>query len=328
MIFFLFCLLAVICGKQSTRIYGAHLKYHGLTSKEYLEKFPGSPLYTESDNKNTTKNSGKHMKQDKYKKMFSEMFSGDNNPNSKTKTTEEQRKQRSPFSKHFIEYEDENEAIKFQQKISKSVGPEKRPTRVEYWIKRGHTEGEAKNIISENQRTFSLDICIEKYGKIKGKKIFDDRQNKWQKSLLENGNLKCGYSEISQELFYDILDKYDFENRKNIYFATKNQEYFISEKSNNSRKKKFYQYDFVDKKKMRIIEYNSDIFHANPKIYKSQDNPHPFRKWLKSEDIWKYDRQKIIAANNNGFDVLTIWDSEYRSNPEKTLQECLNFLNL
>jgi hypothetical protein len=308
-----------ICGKQSTRIYGAHLKKHGLTSREYLKLYPNAPLYTESDNKNTTKNSGKHMKQDKYRKMFSEMFKGENNPNSKSKTTEEQRKQRSPFSKSFIKYKNENEALNFQNKISKSVGAEKRPTRIEYWIKKGYTEEESKNIISKNQSTFSLKKCIEKHGEENGTKKWIERQEKWQKSLLENGKLKCGYSEISQELFYKILEKYPFEERKNIYFATKNQEYFIN-------KDNFYQYDYTDIKIKKIIEYNSDMYHANPKIYESKDHPHPFRKWLTSKNIWVHDEDKIKTANNHGFTVLTIWDSEYRSNPDKILQECLDFL--
>ena len=106
-----------ICGKQSTRIYGRHLNHHGLTSDEYLKLYPGEPLYSVSDNKKTTVNSGKHMKEEKYKKMFSEKISGQKNPNSKSKTTEEQRKQRSPFSKSFSKYENENECIEFSKKV-------------------------------------------------------------------------------------------------------------------------------------------------------------------------------------------------------------------
>ena len=121
-----------ICGKQSTRIYGAHLKSHGLTSDEYKKMFPGELLCSESDSKETCKNSGKHMKEEKYKKMFSEKILGENNPNHKSKTTEEQRKERSPFSKNFIKYENDSDALNFQKKVSDSIGPEKRPTRVEY----------------------------------------------------------------------------------------------------------------------------------------------------------------------------------------------------
>ena len=83
-----------ICGEKVGRIYGAHLKKHGMTSDEYKKKLPGSPLTTTKDKKNTSKNSGKHMKTDKYKKMFSEMFSGENNPNHKSNTTEQERKER------------------------------------------------------------------------------------------------------------------------------------------------------------------------------------------------------------------------------------------
>lgn len=187
-------------------------------------------------------------------------------------------------------------------------------------MKKGYNEDEAKEIISKNQCTFSLDICIKKYGEIKGKEIFENRQNKWQKSLLENGKLKCGYSEISQELFYKILENYNFEDRKSIFFTTKNQEYFIKEKN------KFFQYDYTDLERKKIIEYNGDMYHANPKIYESKDTPHPFRKWLTSKDIWEYDEEKINAAKENGFKVLVIWDSDYRKNPEKILQECLDFL--
>ena len=196
-----------VCGKQSTRIYGAHLKKHGLTSEEYLKLYPGSPLYTESDNKQTTKNSGKHMKQEKYRKMFSEKIRGENNPNSKAKTTEEERKSRSPFSKNFIKYKNENEVLNFSMKVQKEITPEKRPNRIEYWLNKGYSYVEAEKQLTNRQKTFSLKKCIEKYGEEKGREIFSDRQKKWQKSLNENGNLKHGFSRSSQILFYDILEK-------------------------------------------------------------------------------------------------------------------------
>jgi len=92
-----------ICGLISKRIYGRHLNSHGITSEEYKKKYPGEPLYTESDIKNVTKCSGLHMKEEKYKKLYSEKIKGDKNPNHKSNTTLEQRKRCSPFSKDFIE---------------------------------------------------------------------------------------------------------------------------------------------------------------------------------------------------------------------------------
>ena len=58
-----------ICGEQCKRIYGKHLKFkhNNMTTNEYKKKFPNAPIMALSDIKNTTKNSGKHMKQEKYK---------------------------------------------------------------------------------------------------------------------------------------------------------------------------------------------------------------------------------------------------------------------
>jgi len=51
---------------------------------------------------------------------------------------------------------------------------------VEYWVERGYSTEDAKKIISDKQSTFSLDSCIKKYGEDVGRKIFLDRQKKWQ----------------------------------------------------------------------------------------------------------------------------------------------------
>lgn len=311
-----------ICGKQSTRIYGAHLKSHGLTSKEYLDMFPGSPLYTESDNKKTTKNSGKHMKEERYKKMFSEKIKGENNPNSKSRTTKEQRKQRSPFSKSFIKYKNENDANEFSKKVVENRKPESFNTKIEFWLKRGLDYDDAEKKLIERQKTFTLEKCIDKHGEETGRKIYKDRQDRWQKSLLDGGKLKSGFSQISQILFYDIFNKYPLERNTDVYFASINKEYFLRSEE------KFYQYDFTDLNLHKMIEYNSDVYHANPIIYKKDDHPHPFRRWLTSKDIWDVDEDKLKMANEKGFEVLVIWDSEYRHRPDKVLQDCLDFLNL
>ena len=90
----------------------------------------------------------------------------------------------------------------------------------------------------------------------------------------------------------------------------------------------FYRYDFTDLKNKKIIEYNGDDYHANPNKYKSYDFPNPFRKDLSAKEIWVKDNKKIQLANSNGFDVLVIWDSEYKKNKEEIINKCKNFLKL
>ena len=197
-------------------------------------------------------------------------------------------------------------------------------TQLAYWINKGLSEGEAKLKLKERQHTFSMEKCIEKYGEEDGRRIFVERQNKWQKSLLENGNLKCGYSKISQELFDEIIKHYDLDETIEVFYATRNKEYYISKLNN-----EFYQYDFVDIKKKKIIEYNGDQFHANPGLFTENDHPNPFRKELTSKVIWEKDKNKKNAATEKGFEVLVIWDSEYRlGNKQEVINKCLEFLEI
>jgi len=315
-----------VCGFKSKRIYGRHLKSHNITSEEYKKMFPGEPLYTESDNKNTSKNSGKHMKEEKYKIMFSEKIKGDKNPNSKLNTTLEQRKSRSPFSNNFIKYSKltEKKREKTLKLFIKEVCDKKTyEVRLDYWINKGYSEEDALLKLKKRQTTFTLEICIQKYGEIEGKRIYTERQDKWQDSLLKNGNLKYGYSNISQVLFNFILEYYTFENKEQVYFATKNQEYRL-EKENGG----VWLYDFVDLKNKKIIEYNGDQYHANPNIFEPNDFPHPFIKDMTAQEIWNKDERKRKIAEKNGIDMLIIWDSEYKSQKINTLEKCKKYLNL
>lgn len=303
-----------VCGEKVKRLYGAHLKRHNMTSQGYKEKYPGMPLTTKKDIQNTSKNSGLHMKEEKYKKIFSEKIKGEKNPNHKLNATEQQRKERSPFCLEF-----HNSLLELEKFRFNALKSRKHTTRLEYYMEKGHFF-EAKKMLTDRQCTFSLEKCIKNYGEIKGKKIFTDRQDKWLKSLNENGNLTNGYSKISQELFYNILNEYDIDDRDYVYFATKNHEFKLPKKNGG-----VWIYDFVDLKRNKIIEYNGDIFHANPSIYESGAIANPFKNII-ADDIWKKDEEKLKAAKQNGFYTLIIWDSDYKKNKFKTINDCLNFL--
>ena len=140
--------------------------------------------------------------------------------------------------------------------------------------------------------------------------------------MIENGNIKNGYSKISQVLFSEILNYYDIEDRKHIYYHTKNREFVIQHENG------IYLYDFTDESNKKMIEYNGDQYHANPKIYEKNDMPHPYHKNknFTAEKIWEKDNHKLSMANKHGYEVLVIWDSDYRKNPKQTLEKCIEFL--
>lgn len=319
-----------ICGENHRRLYGKHFQYKhpGMTAKEYRKMFPGAPITVPDDMRNTTKNGGKHMKKEKYRKMFSEMLSGENNPNHKNNTTEQERKERSPsciefYNKNYPHLTMDERKELLDKHVKEKVKDRLLPSNVEYWIERGFSEEESKQKVTESQTTFSKKICIEKYGHDKGIEIFNKRTEKWTKSLHENGNMKNGYSKISQELFDKIFEKL----KREFKYATNNGEFSLKKESGG-----VWLYDFTDLKNKKIIEYHGDVYHANPKLYEANDRPHPFRRGKLASDIWKKDKLKLSVAKENGFDVLYIWDSEYSGvgvdKKNEVLKKCIEFLNV
>jgi len=69
------------------------------------------------------------------------------------------------------------------------------------------------------------------------------------------------------------------------------------------------------------------MYHGNPKKYKGGDNPHPFRKTITAQEMWDKDKRKYDIAIENGYEVLVVWDSEYRwGNKEEIINKCKKFL--
>lgn len=191
----------------------------------------------------------------------------------------------------------------------------------EYWINVcGCTISEAKNIISEKQTFFSKEKCIEKYGKEQGLKVWEERQKKWQESLHNSGNLHVGFSNISQGLFEEILKFYKNEELDYVFYAKKNHEYSIRSEEVN------YIYDFTDLNRRKIIEFQGDIYHGNPEIFNENDTPNPYKKDKTCKNLWEYDEKKKNIAKKNGFDVMQIWENDYRNNKEEIIKDVIKFL--
>lgn len=222
----------------------------------------------------------------------------------------------------YTEYEAKQKISDIQHNISLKNKNHVSNKTVSYWLKKGYTEDEAKQRISELQSTFSLEKCIEKYGESEGYKHWKERQEKWQKSLHENGNLHIGYSGVSQELFNELLKYYPDDEKDYVFYASKNREYSIKNPDNNY----YYAYDFTDLNRRKIIEFNGDIYHGNPNKFKPNDTPNPFYKNLTTDDIHKKDEEKLKIASTNGFDIMTVWENDYRTNKNNIIEKTLAFL--
>ena len=188
------------------------------------------------------------------------------------------------------------------------------PNQKEYWLKQGYSKKEAIEKVRERQSTFTLDKCIAKYGEKRGIEIWNERQSKWQKTLHKNfhkfGDGRSSQSKWASDMIDEICKTLDIQKYKKEKYIT------------NRYTKKSYSYDFCYEKK--IIEFNGDYWHCNPKFWK----PDMFNDTLKmkAEEKWKFDEEKRKTAELYKYKVLTIWENEYLENKELCLEKCIKFL--
>ena len=159
-----------ICKRAVASVTGIHMKtYHPeYTAEEYKQEFKGFPTVPTSVSEKRTigaKKSGAMMREPEHRKRLSESFKGENNPMHSSRVSKEFRLSISPFSPEFYKRKfpdlSEKECIDLAKKKSDSV-EKKSWTQISYWTEKGFSEEEAKTKISSLQKTFSLDICIEK----------------------------------------------------------------------------------------------------------------------------------------------------------------------
>ena len=247
---------------------------------------------------------------------------GENNPRHHSKISKLEIKQNSPKCIEFYEkrypeltHKEHLQMLSEHFKlVSDSILPEKHTTKIEYWLAKGYNEEEAKEKLSQRQRTFSLEYCIKKYGEEEGRIIFEDRQLRWKKSLMDNffkyGDGRSTQSRFAKELISDICLNLNIDYPK--------KEKFISTKC----KERTYAYDFCYGKK--LIEFNGDYWHCNPNLY-DDDFVNKTTK-MTAKETWLKDENKAKCARDNGYDILTIWEEEYNYDYEATLNKCMKFL--
>jgi len=177
---------------------------------------------------------------------------------------------------------------------------------------------DGKNNPMYNKKVY--DIWVKKYGEEEANKKWRNYLEKLSKSSYfrtYNKQNNKNWSNISQELFWNIYSEIS-EKYKKIYFGELNHEYSCGIRSKN--------FDFVVKDNKKVIEFNGDKWHANPKLYEEKEAPFNFIG-LTAKEIWEKDNEKINLAKERGYDVLIIWETDYKNNKQKEINKCINFIN-
>lgn len=282
--------------------------------KYWINKYPEKSL--EEVNK---------LYQDFYQKWLSHQEGwgkGDKNHNSKKNSTQERRNSMSPrniafYERKYPELSHEEHLKMLQDFFDKNrliIKNTVKTTNIEYYLNQGMSEEDAKRALHDRQATFTLEKCIKKYGEIEGQKIFSERQQKWLKSIYKtfnkNGDGRSPQSNFAKNIIIECCSKLNIDIPK--------KEKYIYDKLY----KRAYAFDFTYKNK--IIEFNGDYWHCNPSLYK--EDYFNKRKQLTAKQIWEYDAIKCECAKKYGYNVLTIWESDYYNDKDNVIKTCIDFL--
>ena len=139
---------------------------------------------------------------------------------------------------------------------------------------------------------------------------------KKQKSIVKKIT-GCGYSPISQRLFWEI---YNLVGNNKTKFGEIGGEFHILNEN-----KMWFAYDYVDMFRKKCIEFNGNFWHCHPNDFQPEQI-HRIKK-KRAIDIWKDDEDKKNLIENLGYQLLIIWESEYKKNPQQTLEKCIQFIN-
>ena len=233
----------------------------------------------------------------------------------------------SPFSSSFNGYSslpssvvDEKLANIMKRRIKTMNENHNNPCRVDYFTSRGFSESDAAEQLVERQRTFTLEKCVEKYGKEIGTEIYRNRQIRWQNTMRSKGlneteriiksrlAFSMGYSRMSQEMFWKLYELVK-DSYKSIWFATldrdtgsrvsDNREYVV-EVGN-----RHFLVDFFVEDLNAMIEFDGSYWHRNREYDDSM-------------------RDEILSGV--GYKILRVKEEDYISDATGTLNRCILFL--
>lgn len=187
-------------------------------------------------------------------------------------------------------------------------------------VRHGENLGLIKwNDYIENQKiTKSKDYVVEKYGfefwislcNSKSHTI-DNYLKRYKCDTIANKKLIEFYSKLnspstvskSSQNYFDKLDLILNKKFKTYYHRKDGKEY------GKNLGKRWVYLDYYISELNLCIEYNGDLFHANPDIFGADDEPIPFNN-IKSMVIWKNDKERIeLLKEKYNIETIVIWES-------------------
>jgi very-short-patch-repair endonuclease len=167
-----------------------------------------------------------------------------------------------------------------------------------------------------------LNVTLEKMTLYYGETLGLEKWNRYRNKQSEtNASNSRNGSKPAKELFSHVMQAIPDLKDVDVYFLG-NTDYEFGKYCDITNR--YYFYDFVIPSLKFCVEYNGDVYHANPKKYQSDDVPRFRGNTRAASEIWEYDADKLQNIKNHGFIVKVVWDSEYQSNKQSVIQEVAN----
>lgn len=244
----------------------------------------------------------------------------------------------SSVSKNFIHYADKTEEEKeaaIRVIINKQASAREEhcgyTTRISYWTTRGYTREEAILQVQQRQTTFSKEKCISLYGEEKGLEIWVKRQQLWLDTLYSNLTEE-EYQDLTQRKIQSFINGWS-KIATSLFEQLQHPDAIYANESNHTEASIIledgtefsYPVDYMLGDK--VIEFYGDKIHANPRYFKATDQTKGIVTYT-AQYVWDRDKNKQDIIKEAGYQLLIVWEHDYKWNREETIQRCRDFLGL
>jgi hypothetical protein len=159
-------------------------------------------------------------------------------------------------------------------------------------------------------RTYGIEI-----GTLRYKQKLENVINAMKRNNF--GNQSKWASELCAKLNQSIVDL--------KYYGENELWWFVPEEYQAKLKQRVVKPDLYYKGK--VIEFQGDIFHGNPKIFAAKDKVHPYNRQITVAELNELDSARLCYMKNKGYQVIEVWENDYKINPIEVIERCISFLS-
>lgn len=286
-----------LCSNEYKQITNTHLSSkHGLTTEEYKSKFPDAPLGKMTEEE-------KQRQSEKAKKAM-------NRPDVREKLKGKLMPSQPEFwveKKGLSESEAKRRARQNQSEAHKNRNSESYESiwQTEFWMDKGLSEEKAKQKVSEIQSRNSKNASRfegkshteESKRKIASSmsSVIDGKKSEW----IDHFNSKGFGSKLEREVADWIQQNITSDIEQNVEVETG---------------------DVVDiLAGNKIVEVYGDFWHCHPDMFDENDD-HPVLEQT-AETIRKQDEERKRRIEQNGYEVMKVWETEWNDNEQETKKQ-------